>query len=61
MFDKHFENEGLSWCAGNKVSKSVSLRLSEIELKMLSELYPHRGISYAIRSLIHKAYENVSR
>lgn len=57
MYDKHYKGEGFSWLAGNKVTKSVTVRLSPAELRMLWSLYPGESVSFAIRSLIHQAYE----
>lgn len=54
MYDKHFENEGASYCRANKVTNQISIRLSNEEIEILKTLYPDKNISYSVRSLIHE-------
>lgn len=54
MYDKHYQNEGLTWHNSNKVEKVITVRLSYDEINILKKLYPNNTISFAIRSLIHK-------
>lgn len=57
MKDKHYEGEGFSSrYASHKVIKQVSIRISLDELFLLQNMYPDRTLSFAIRSLIHDAY-----
>lgn len=51
-FDKYYEGETHCWCG--KVKRRVcSVRLSEDEIKAVTNRYPERDLSYGIRSLIH--------
>lgn len=51
---KHYENEENCYLKSHCVTKQISIRLSDEEIKIIKELYPGKSVSYSIRSMIHK-------
>ncbi len=53
FYGKHYEGETHPWLYSATNIKTI--RLSDEELRILDDLYPGKSLSYAVRSLIHKA------
>lgn len=57
--DKHYKGEEF-FSSEKKVIKQVSVRITLDELSILQNMYPGSTLSFAIRSLIHDAYNQKS-
>lgn len=59
MWDKHYQSEGFSY-RSSVCDKSITIRLSDVELDILKNYFPGKNVSFSIRSIIH-LYDSLMR